>query len=125
MDPAENRTEEPTRDEIRAALRSAYKDLVEFASTDAFQKLLAELYSLPETARPSFVNEVVLNPTLLRERGVVPPAGILIQRSSFGDRRPTLFCLKKYVPERLRTLWQNANLTFDNLVTDDSVPRDQ
>ena len=115
---------EPTRDDIRAALRSAYRDLVEFASTDAFQALILELYSMPDTARPSFVNEVILNPSAMRERGIVPPAEILIQRSSFGDRRPTLFCIKKYLPEHLRLYWQNANITFDNPVSDDSIPRD-
>src|SRR5262245_51129223 len=115
----------PTPSEIRAALRIAYDELIEFAATEPFQALLAEMYSLPPTARPYFVNEVVLNEKAMRERGITPPAGILIQRSSFGDRRPTLFCIKKFIPERLQSHCQNANITFDNLVNDEDVPRDE
>ena len=113
------------RDEVHRALRSAYDRLIAFASTPEFQALLDELYSLPPAQRPGFVNDVVLNDSALRARGIGVPTGILIQRSSFGDRRPTLFCIKQYLPERLQIWWHNANLTFDNLVPDDSVPSDR
>lgn len=115
----------PSRDEIRATLRAAYKELIEFASKESIQALLTEMYSVPPKERPRFVNEVVLNEKAIQKRGIQCPAGILIQRSPFGDRRPTLFCIKKYIPEQLRTYWQNANITFDNETKDDSVPRDR
>ncbi len=115
----------PTPAEIRSTLRAAYDDLIEFAATDAFQTLLAEMYSLPPSDRPFFVDTIVLNEQIMRDRGIVPPEGILIQRSAFGDRRPTLFCIKKFIPEELQSHWQNANITFDNLVSDQEVPRDE
>lgn len=116
---------EPTHEEIRAALRAAYRGLIEFASTNAFQALLAEIYALSPTARPGFVNDVIMNSQAMRDRGIVAPPGILIQRSSFGDRRPTLFCIKMYIPEQMQSYWQNANITFDNEAADDLVPRDE
>lgn len=115
----------PSPSEIRAALSTAYDELIDFAATDAFQTLLAEMYSLPPNERPYFVNAVVLNGQAMRDRGIVPPPGILVQRSSFGDRRPTLFCIKKFIPEEVQSHWQNANITFDNLVDDEEIPRDQ
>jgi len=69
------------------------------------------------------VQEVLLDAALLRERGVHVPEGILIQRSAFGDRRPTLFCVKKYLPKKFHSAWENVNLTFD-AADDNSVTRD-
>lgn len=106
-----------------AAMRSAYDELLNFAGRPEFQILLDELYSLPPHLRPSFVNEVIMDAEKMAERGLAPPDGILIQRSSFGDRRPTLFCIKKYIDERLQTHWQNVNLTFDNIYEGPEVPR--
>jgi hypothetical protein len=114
----------PSRAQIRGALSAAYHELIEFATTTAFQSLLTEMYELPATERPHFVNQVVLNQTAMQKRGIVPPSGIYIQRSSFGDRRPTLFCIKKFIPEEFQSHWQNANITFDNLTNVDDVPRD-
>ncbi|MDH6543743.1 hypothetical protein [Streptomyces sp. SPB4] len=104
--------------DIANEMRKGYAELFNFAITDPFQQLLKELYSLPAEDRPLFVAEVVLNPDERAKRGVNVPDGILVLRSAFGDRRPTLFCLKKYLPERFRNYWQNVNLTFDNGVED-------
>ena len=112
------------REALHRALKEAYSNLVSFASRMAFQELLNELYGLPPAARPDFVNRVVMNPPEMARRGLSPPPGLLIQRSSFGDRRPTLFCLKQYLPEHVQTHWQNANITFDNVVDDAEIPRD-
>ncbi|WEL22681.1 hypothetical protein [Halorhabdus sp. BNX81] len=93
-----------------------YSDLLDVFYSDAFQELYQEMQSLPETERPQFVEDVFLDETVLQEQGVNVPDDVLIQRSSFGDRRPTLFCLKKYLPEEYQEkfAWQNVNLTFDN-----------
>lgn len=116
---------EPNNEQIRGAMRSAYDELIHFAATDAFQRLLDELFALPECDRPGFVNKVILNNAALAARGIAVPEGILIQRSAFGDRRPTLFCIKKYLPTQLQTHWQNVNITFDNEFDDSVVPRDR
>jgi hypothetical protein len=104
----------PTTDELYRTMRASYDELIAFVTTPNFQRLHAALYALPERERPRYVEEVFLNPERLRANGVVVPEGILIQRSSFGDRRPTLFCVKKYLPPDLQVFWQNVNITFDN-----------
>lgn len=105
-----------TRDDLQEKMWEYYMDLVDFFFTDEFQAVYEEMNSLPETERPQYINDVLLNEEVLKERGIDVPEEILIQRSSFGDRRPTLFCLKKYLPEEYQDLfvWQNVNLTFDN-----------
>ena len=115
----------PTPAEIAAAMRLGYAQLIDVASTPEFQSLLDDLYRLPPTSRPAFVNDIVLNPDELDRRNICLPEGVLIQRSAFGDRRPTLFCIKKFLPTALQSHWQNVNLTFDNIFGDEEVPRDQ
>ncbi|GAA5024170.1 hypothetical protein GCM10025734_82300 [Kitasatospora paranensis] len=44
--------------------------------------------------------------------GVFVPAGLTIQRSTFRDDRPTLFCIVKHLPHGL--LWEKVTVTFDN-----------
>ncbi|MDL5363418.1 hypothetical protein [Halalkalicoccus sp. NIPERK01] len=119
VEPTDHRTEQNaslTRDDLRAKMWEYYMELVDFFFTEEFQAVYEEMNELPETERPQYVKEVLLNDDVLKERGVDVPAGILIQRSSFGDRRPTLFCLKKYLPKAYQDafVWQNVNLTFDN-----------
>ena len=89
-----------------------------------FQRLLSELYSRPPAERPAFVVDVILNPVERQKRGITVPDDILVLRSAFGDRRPTLFCLKKYLCVELHRYWQNVNITFDNPATEDAVPLD-
>lgn len=105
------------------AMKKGYSELLNFACKPEFQAMLDELYSLAPHERPAFVNSVILNPSQMAKRGLKPPCDILIQKSSFGDRRPTLFCIKKYIDERLQTHWQNVNITFDNLYEDEDIPR--
>ena len=79
--------------------------------TSEFQALLAEIYALPESARPQFIHEVVLRKSELARRGIVIPSEMTVQRSSFADERPTLFCVCKRLhshPEK------KATFTFDN-----------
>ena len=86
--------------------------------------MLGELYRLPPNERPRFVFDVIVNAEERSRRGVHIPDDVLVLRSAFGDRRPTLFCLKKYLSPDLHRYWQNVNLTFDNPADPASIPTD-
>lgn len=64
--------------------------------------------------RPKFVFDVLLSDDALAARGIKRPENILIQRSAFGDRRPIIFVVKRFLPEEFSNVWQNVNITFDN-----------
>jgi hypothetical protein len=111
------------RIELARVMREAYDQLIDFITRPAFQKTLNDLYDLDSHKRPSFVASVLLDEKELAKRDIQVPEGIMIQRSAFGDRRPTLFCVKKYLPDRYSDTWENVNITFDNSFPDDSVSR--
>jgi hypothetical protein len=113
-----------TRAELAAAMRSTYDELMSFVSQPAFRAVYEQLRALPPSERPNFVNDVLVNREELMRRGVDIPDGILVQTSAFGDRRPTLFAVKKFLPEKFHAAWENVNLTFDNEYADDDVSRD-
>lgn len=96
-------------------MRSTYDELIEFVMSKDFKATLDELYDLPPLQRPRFVREVILEPSELKRRGVTVPHGVLLQRSAFGDKRPTLFVVKKYLPSKYHAAWENVNLTFDQV----------
>lgn len=112
------------RDELSAVMRTTYDELIDFVTTDAFKALMLEMGRLPHTHRPQFVASVLLDKRELAVRGITAPEGVLIQRSAFGDRRPTLFVVKKFLPSQYTDVWQNVNITFDNEFADESVARD-
>lgn len=112
------------KSELAAAMRQTYDELIAFVTQPAFQAVYKELRELPVTNRPAFVNTVLLRPGELEKRGVRVPAEILIQTSAFGDRRPTLFAVKKFLPTKFHDAWENVNLTFDNEYEDEDVSRD-
>jgi hypothetical protein len=99
---------------VRSEMLAGYERLITFTESPPFQALLSELYSRPPTERPAFVVNVILDSQAREARGVFVPDDILVLRSAFGDRRPTLFCLKKYLSADLHRYWQNVNITFDN-----------
>ncbi|MFE4023242.1 hypothetical protein ACFXPZ_38595 [Streptomyces sp. NPDC059101] len=105
-------------------MRKTYDELIEFVTTPAFKAIHQELMMLDPRERPAYVARVLMQPDELARRGVTVPDGILIQRSSFGDRRPTLYAVKKYLPEKYHAAWENVNLTFDNEYRDTEVPRE-
>jgi hypothetical protein len=111
------------REELAHAMRAAYDALIDFITTPEFRRLMKEFGDLHGQERPSFVVSVLLNKEELARRGIYPPEDILIQRSAFGDRRPTLFCVKKFLPHKFSDVWQNVNITFDNVFMDESVSR--
>jgi hypothetical protein len=112
------------RDELSAIMRQYYDRLIAFVTTPQFKAIHQELYSLPSEDRPRFVQTVILQPTELAKRGIIVPKGILIQTSAFGDRRPTLFAVKIFLPEKFHKAWENVNITFDNEYEDNQVSKD-
>jgi hypothetical protein len=111
------------REELSAAMRQGYANLIAFVTTPEFNAVHDEMRSLPQNERPRFVRTVLLEPTELARRGVVIPEDIMIQASSFGDRRPTLFAVKTWLPEKFHQAWENVNITFDNEYDDQKVHR--
>lgn len=114
-----------SRDELAAAMRKNYDDLIAVVAQPAFQEFYFEMMALPQTDRPSFVASNLFDVSVRERRGINVPPGVLVQASAFGDRRPTLFVLKKLLPEKFGASWRNVNLTFDNEFEDSTVPRDQ
>jgi len=110
-------------DELAAIMRRTYDELIGVATSPEFLSIMEEIDGVPATDRPQFVASELLDEDARLRRGLVLPAGVLLQRSAFGDRRPTLFCLKKFLPDEYRQAWENVNLTFDNKFDDASVPR--
>jgi hypothetical protein len=109
--------------ELALVMRKTYDELIEFVTSAEFMDVMEELGALHSQERPAFVLSVLLDKGELEKRGIHIPDGILIQRSAFGDRRPTLFCVKKFLPHKYSDVWQNVNLTFDNHFLDESVSR--
>jgi hypothetical protein len=99
---------------IKLEMFAGYKRLFEVTESTPFRHLVAELYDKPLAERPEFVSSIILDELERQKRAVFIPDDILVLRSAFGDRRPTLFCLKKYLPVELHRYWQNVNVTFDN-----------
>lgn len=113
-----------SRDELKEAMQAGYRDLIALVASEAFRAAYRAMYSLPPKDRPRFVKDVFLNPDERRRRSIEVPEGVLVQTSAFGDRRPTLFVVKKFLPERFHGAWENVNITFDNEFEDDDVSRD-
>lgn len=112
------------RQELSSVMEEYYSDILAFITQPAFQVLFSEMMSLPPNARPKYVADVWLKREVLEQNGVKFTAGILIQTSAFGDRRPTLFVVKKFLPEKFHGAWENVNWTFNNDFEPGSVPSD-
>lgn len=110
---------------LQRVMRTYYDKIIDFATQPAFQALMVEMSTLSASERPRFVADVLIDREELARRGVEVPDGILIQRSAFGDRRPTLFAIKHFLPKEFANVWENVNITFDNAFVDASVPRDR
>ena len=104
--------------EIRAGVRDAVKRIGRFVRCAEFKALLDDLYALEDDARPDFVLRVILNDEERKRRGIVVPDGMIIQRSTFADNRPTLFCVTQYVP--LARPWHKVTITFDDTQSPES-----
>lgn len=107
------------QDAIDRGLHSIY----EFFLTPPVQRFFSDIYSLDEEMRHEAV-EIMLDDRerFVRSYGIEFPDDIKIQRSEFEDKRPTLFCITKKLPEGLR--WKKVTLTFDNPAGTTFVPVD-
>ena len=98
-------------EEIRKEeIEKDFKEMCMFTGTEEFQALLMELRHIPRNDRKDFVQKVILNHEELRKRGIHVPEGMVIQRSIFADRRPTLFCVSKYLRDGKRKI----TITYDD-----------
>lgn len=111
--------------DLQRVMRVHYDIIIYFVTSPEFLCLMEELKSLPAADRPTYVRDVLLSDTALMTRGIKVPSGVLIQRSAFGDRRPTLFAVKHFLPDGYRNVWENVNLTFDNEYLDSNVSRER
>jgi hypothetical protein len=109
--------------DLQRVMREHYDKIIDFVTSPPFKALMLEMSEMSHTERPGFVAGVLLDDSELMRRGVIVPDGILIQRSAFGDRRPTLFAVKHFLPDGFNDVWQNVNITFDNEYLDGEVPR--
>jgi hypothetical protein len=110
--------------ELSKIMRITYDELIAFITTPSFSSMRADLMRCSKEQRPEFVMNVILSPTERGKRGIVVPDKILIETSAFGDRRPTLFVVKKFLPKRYHGAWENVNITFDDEYNDADVSRD-
>lgn len=108
--------------DLASAMETTLSDIIEFVTTPEFRAVYQELNELPAVERPDFVESVLLDDRQLTQRGIEVPEGVLIQRSAFGDRRPTLFCVVKYLPDEYRELWDKMTVTFDQAHGWEDIP---
>jgi len=98
--------------DVQEIVRSKLSEISSFVATEEFQELLQDLYASPPAERARFVADVVMSEQARISRGIEIPAGLAIQRSSFGDGRPTLFCVSTELPSGYP--WRKVTITFDN-----------
>ena len=97
---------------IQTIIREGIEEIRDFIVTPQFISLLGDLYERSHEERPKFVLDVVLSPEERARRGIAVPDGLVIQRSTFADGRPTLFCVSKIVPQA--EPWDKVTITFDS-----------
>ena len=94
--------------------RHGYDEIIQFVTTPEFNSIYEELMGLAINDRPEFVVNVLLNDIELQNRGVNRPQNLFIMRTAFGDKRSTLFCVKKWLSRDLNVVWENVNMIFDS-----------
>lgn len=99
-----------TSEAVRTEVRAGLEDIRDFVTTDPFVTLLEELYELEPEQRDDFVRSTLLDEEQLAARDVHVPDGMKIQRSQFGDGRPTLFAVTKVMADGVR----KVTYTFDS-----------
>ncbi len=112
------------RAELSAIMTEYYSDIIAYITQPGFQRTFGEMMDLAPEDRPAFVDRVWLDPDERMRRGIRHIEGILVQTSAFGDRRPTLFVVKKFLPEKYHVAWENVNWTFNNEFREEDVPTD-
>ncbi|HVF26680.1 MAG TPA: hypothetical protein VM943_00485 [Pyrinomonadaceae bacterium] len=97
---------------VRQTVYEAVLEIGKFAMTEPFNQALVDLMAAPSEERPAFVLNNLLNQTERERRGIHVPENMRIQRSTFYDGRPTLFCVSMLTP--LAYPWRKITITFDN-----------
>lgn len=95
---------------IRTEVRAGLEEIRDFITQEEFISVLIDLYDRAPEDRDQFVRETLLDENEMRRRGIVAPDDIKIQRSQFGDQRPTIFCVTKLMSDGVR----KVTYTFDN-----------
>ena len=93
--------------------KQGYDEIIQFVTTPEFNSIYNELMDLSIFEQPKFVVNVLLNDIELQNRGVNRPQNLFIMRTAFGDKRSTLFCVKKWLSRDLNVVWENVNIIFD------------
>jgi len=94
--------------------KQGYEEIIQFVKSPEFNSIYKELMGLSSHDQPEFVVNVLLNDMELQNRGVNRPNNLFIMRTAFGDERPTLFCVKKWLSRDLNIFWENVNINFVN-----------
>jgi hypothetical protein len=110
---------EATPEIIQKTICAGIEEIGDFIVQSEFQSLLAELYALPHEARLRFVQDIIIDNEQRLSRGIKVPEGMVIQRSTFADGRPTLFCVSKILP--LAYPWHRVTITFDSSLEESSA----
>jgi len=100
------------RDWITVEPTQALEQIFKFVSSPEIQSLLKELEEIPAAFRHDYVSLVLLDENELAKRNVFVPSDLVIQRSAFADKRPSLFCVTKRLPQGI--LWDKVTVTYDN-----------
>lgn len=98
---------------LSSELAEFFRPLVDLVCQPSFVALLKETMSLPESVQHEFIEIAWLDPAILKQRGVVIPDGVTVERSWFADQRPTLFCVVAHLPAGYG--WEKITFTFDAL----------
>lgn len=98
--------------ELTRWMADGLRAIAEYTSSEPFRRMYDGMADMSFEAKARFVRTVLLNPAELERRGLTPPPGVRIQRSEFGDRRPTVFCVTQALPEGAQ--WKRMTITFDH-----------
>ncbi|WP_433890220.1 hypothetical protein [Streptomyces sp. CA-111067] len=98
--------------ELARWMSDGLRAIGQYTAAEPFQQMYRAMASMTWDEKATFVRTVLLDPEELERRGLTPPDGIRIQRSEFGDRRPTVFCVSRALPEG--ALWKRVTITFDH-----------
>lgn len=100
--------------DLEAAMRAQFAVLRTVYESTPFRAVLDELWNLaPGTMRRRFVRDVLLDEQARSARGIRLPAEVELQRTWFGDDRPTLFALVAHLPDGLT--WKKVTFTVDDI----------
>ncbi len=105
-------TEMHDPDVVREIVYEGIREIGEFVMSEPFNQALVDLMATAPPERPAFVLDTFLNQTERERRGIYIPKNMRIQRSTFYDGRPTLFCVSMLT--LLAYPWRKVTITFDN-----------